>query len=186
MNSDYLLTRRSLVKAGFAILACSTVPSFARAYAAKETRTLHFHNIHTGETLKTVYWEQGVYVTEALKDIAYILRDHYDNDMKTIDPHLLDVIAYLHTVLGSTKPFEVISGYRSPRTNAMLYRESRGVNPQSLHMSGKAIDIRLRDERLKAIRDKAVAMRQGGVGYYPHSDFVHVDTGPVKHWSFRD
>lgn len=184
MESNYLLTRRALIKAGFALLVCNSLPSFARAYAAKETRTLHFHNIHTGESLKTVYWEQGVYLTESLKDTAYILRDHYTNDMKPIDPHLLDVIAYLHSALGSQKPFEVVSGYRSPRTNAMLYRESRGVNPNSLHMVGKAIDIRLRDERLHTIRDKAMAMRMGGVGYYPRSDFVHIDVGPVKYWRF--
>ena len=185
MQSNYLVTRRSLVKAGFAMLACGSLPSFARAYAAKETRSLHFHNIHTGENLKAVYWEEGVYLTETLKDIAYILRDHYTNDMKPIDPHLLDVLAYLHAALDSKKPFEVVSGYRSPHTNAMLCRESRGVNPQSLHMYGKAIDIRLRDERLHAIRDEAMKMSQGGVGYYPHSDFVHLDVGPVKHWSFN-
>jgi len=185
MQSDYPLTRRALIKAGFALLACNALPSFARAYAARESRALNFHNIHTGESLKTVYWEQGVYLTEALKDISYVLRDHYTNDMKPIDPRLLDVIATLHAALDSSKPFEVVSGYRSPRTNAMLCRASRGVNPQSLHMFGKAIDIRLRDERLRRIRDEAMAMRQGGVGYYPGSDFVHLDTGPVKYWQFK-
>jgi uncharacterized protein YcbK (DUF882 family) len=184
MKTGGLLTRRSIIKAGMALAACSTLPSFA--YASLQTekvRSLHLYNIHTGEALKTVYWEDGVYITDSLKDIDYILRDHRTNDMKSMEPRLLDVIAHLHKRMESHKPFEVISGYRSPRTNRMLYEHSRGgVNPNSLHMYGRAIDIRLHDRSLKALRNTAIAMRQGGVGYYPESGFVHIDTGSVKHW----
>ena len=186
MKTAYSLTRRTLVKAGLAFAACNALPRLAYAdyspVPEETARSLHFYNIHTGESLKTVYWEQGVYVTESLKDISYILRDHRANEMKDIDLHLLDVIAGLHRKVDSRKPIEVISGYRSPRTNALLYEHSRGVNPNSLHMSGRAIDIRLGDIRLKALRDTAIAMQQGGVGYYPESGFVHVDTGAIQHW----
>lgn len=188
MEPKDLLTRRSFLKAGLALAASSIVPSCALAaadtFGGEATRSLHFHNVHTGENLKTVYWEQGVYVSDALKDIAYILRDYRTNDMIGIDPHLLDMISLLHRKLDSRKPFDVISGYRTPRTNAYLYKHTGGVNPNSLHMQGKAIDIRLDDCRLHKVRDMAVAMRRGGVGYYPESDFVHIDSGPIKHWRY--
>ncbi len=183
MNQDSSLTRRSFIKAGLALIAYNALPSFAYAHITKQpTRSLHLHNIHTGESIKTIYWEEGVYITESMKDISYILRDHHTNDMKDINPHLLDIVSYLHRALDTSRPFEVISGYRSPHTNAMLCRYSRGVNPHSLHMEGKAIDLRLGNKHLKTIRNKAVAMHQGGVGYYPRSDFVHLDVGPVKYW----
>lgn len=183
MNANDSLTRRTIIKAGIAFTVCNAVPFSSYGYAKTEkSRSLHFHNIHTGESLKTVYWEQGVYISEAMKDISYILRDHRTDDMKDIDPRLLDVISLLHRNLDSRKPFEVISGYRTARSNEFLYEHSNGVNPNSLHMYGKAIDIRLDDCHLKAVRNMAIAMQKGGVGYYPSSDFVHIDTGPVKHW----
>ena len=129
-----------------------------------------------------MYWERGLYLTESLKDIAYILRDFRTNDMKDIDPHLLDTIYFLHKRLESRKPYDVISGYRTHRTNEMLYEHTRGVNPNSLHMYGRAIDICLSDRRLSDVHRAAMAMRKGGVGYYPASGFVHIDTGPVKYW----
>ncbi|HEU5046501.1 MAG TPA: DUF882 domain-containing protein [Rickettsiales bacterium] len=188
MKMTELLTRRSLLKAGFALATSSVMPSSVmaavHAFAEEEKRSLHFYNVHTGESLKTVYWEQGVYVSDAMKDIAYIMRDYRSNDMIDIDPHLLDVIALLHKNLDSRKPFDVISGYRTPRTNAYLHKHTGGVNPNSLHMQGKAIDIRLDDCRLRQVRDMATSMHKGGVGYYPGSDFVHIDTGPVKHWRY--
>ncbi len=178
----YHFTRRSVLKAGLALATCSVVPSWARASLTESSRTLHFYNTHTGEALKTVYWEEGVYVTEALKDIDYVLRDHRTNDMLPMQPHLLDVLHHLHRQLGSGKPFEVISGYRSPRSNAMLHNHSSGVASDSLHMYGKAIDVRLTDRSLRTLHSAAMALRQGGVGYYPASGFVHVDIGRVRHW----
>lgn len=186
MKTAYSLTRRGILKAGLAFAACNALPALAYgAYSSEpeETvRSLHLYNTHTGESLKTVYWEQGVYVTESLKDIGYILRDHRTNDMKDIDVRLLDIIAAVHKKTDSRRPFEVISGYRSPKTNALLYEHTRGVNPNSLHMSGRAIDVRLSGYHLKALRDAAVSLQRGGVGYYPESDFVHIDTGAVQQW----
>lgn len=186
MKTSDLFTRRSVIKAGLAFMACSSLPSFASNshLAADEMRALHLYNIHTGESIKTIYWEQGVYITDALKDINYVLRDFRTNDMTDMDPRLLDLLNILHKKVGSHRPFEVISGYRTPRTNEMLYEHTKGVNPHSLHMYGKAIDIRLHDCHLKKLRNTAMAMQKGGVGYYPESDFVHIDTGPVKSWVF--
>ena len=160
------------------------MPKLARASTTIEpaTRTLNFHNIHTGESLKSTYWEMGSYLPESLKDISYILRDHRTGDMQTIDTRLLDVLASLHQRLESRRPFEVISGYRSPRSNELLYETTSGVNVNSLHMYGRAIDIRLGDRPLHVVRNTAWALQQGGVGYYPRSDFVHIDTGEVTRW----
>jgi uncharacterized protein YcbK (DUF882 family) len=176
------ITRRHFVKAAIACAAVSTIAKPARALWSEPARRLHLCNIHTGESLKTVYWEEGAYNTEALKDIAYILRDYRTNDMLPIEPHLLDVLTALHSTLDSRRPFEIISGYRTPRTNAMLHEHSSGVAVNSLHMVGKAIDIRLGDKPTTAIRDAAWNLQQGGVGYYHASDFVHIDTGPVNWW----
>lgn len=175
-------TRRGFLRATLATAAFAATPSIARAMVEVPSRSLHFYNTHTGESLNTIYWEQGTYLAEPLKDIAYILRDHRTNDMLPIEPRLLDVLVNLHQTLGSKKPFEVISGYRSPRTNAMLHSHSKGVASHSLHMSGQAIDIRLADRSLSSVRKVALIMGQGGVGYYPASNFVHVDIGPVRQW----
>lgn len=159
-----------------------TMPSLARASLGSPVRIINFYNTHTGESLKSTYWEQGNYLPEALKDIHYILRDHRTNDTHSIDLHLLDILAELHRRLDSRKPFEIISGYRSPRTNAMLHDRSHAVASKSMHMQGKAIDIRITDRPLHMLRDLALAMKQGGVGYYPGPDFVHVDTGDIRRW----
>ncbi len=187
MQANNLLTRRKLLKAGFAFAAASALPNFAHATFAKNmwqepVRSLSFYNTHTGESLKTVYWEKGNYVLDALGEINHVLRDHRTGDVHAIDPNLLDILAKLHAKLDSRKPFEVISGYRSPRTNEMLHEHSSGVASKSQHILGKAIDIRLTDRPLTSLRDEALAMGQGGVGYYAASDFVHVDTGKVRSW----
>jgi len=176
------LTRRNVIKASLALAVCGMAPSFARASLPDTARKLHFYNTHTGESLAAVYWEKGEYNSEALKDIAYVLRDHRTQDMSPIDPHLLDILTDLHQRLGSSRPFEVISGYRSPRSNAMLHEHSNGVAVNSLHMYGQAIDIRLADRSLSHLRNAAWDMQRGGVGYYPASNFVHMDTGRVRRW----
>jgi uncharacterized protein YcbK (DUF882 family) len=176
------VTRRHVIKTAFAFAALSAVPSFARASLGNPVRSLHFYNTHTAETLKTVYWENGAYIPEALGSINHILRDFRTNTLKEIDPHLLDILAQLHNTLESRKPFEIISGYRSPQTNAELHAHTNGVASGSMHMYGKAIDIRLTDKPLALVHNAALALNEGGVGYYPGSDFVHVDTGRVRHW----
>ncbi len=156
-------------------------PSFAHA-SLPASRKLHLYNTHTGESLKTVYWEKGAYIPEALTHINRVLRDHRTGDIRPMDTSLLDLIELLHRRMGSKKPFEIISGYRSPRSNAMLYEHTSGVAVNSLHMYGRAIDIRLSDRHTKHLRDMAWNLQLGGVGYYPASNFVHVDTGAVRNW----
>jgi uncharacterized protein YcbK (DUF882 family) len=145
-------------------------------------RALSFYNLHTGESLKTVYFERGKYVGGALGEIDYILRDFRQNAIKPIEPRLLDLLSALGERLYTTEPFYVISGYRTPKTNAMLREHGAGVAAHSLHIDGRAIDIRVPGRGLSTLRRAAASLRAGGVGYYPHSDFVHVDTGRVRYW----
>ena len=145
-------------------------------------RRLKIFNLHTGERLDAVYWERGRYIEGALRDINYILRDFRANEIKAIDPELLDLLCRLHRNLITEEPFHLISGYRSAATNAMLAARSEGVAHRSLHIDGKAADIRVPGRSLSLVRRVALAMRGGGVGYYPSSDFVHVDVGRVRWW----
>jgi uncharacterized protein YcbK (DUF882 family) len=182
------LSRREVLKLGAFATAASAVPEPVWA-ALKKTqpaeRNLSFFNTHTGEALETMFCCEGEYVPESLQAINHILRDHRTNEIKEIDIRLLDLLHDLNGELGTAKPFHVISGYRSPKTNAMLRErggKTTGVASHSLHMDGKAIDIRVPGTRLPALRETATRMRRGGVGYYPASDFVHVDVGRVRYW----
>jgi uncharacterized protein YcbK (DUF882 family) len=145
-------------------------------------RALSFYNLHTDERLRTVYWEDGEYVTGALDRINYILRDFRRNEIKPIDRKLLDLLVALRKKLDTSADIDIISGYRSPQTNAMLHAHSEGVAIHSMHVYGKAIDIHVPGRELAMVRRAALSLQYGGVGYYPHSDFVHVDTGRVRHW----
>jgi uncharacterized protein YcbK (DUF882 family) len=145
-------------------------------------RTLNFLHTHTSERLAIEYFSGGQYVTGALAEVNHFLRDFRTGDVHTIDPSLLDLLHQLAGTTGASRPFQVISGYRSPATNAMLRAHSEGVASGSLHMKGQAIDIRLADVPLAKVRAAALGMKKGGVGYYPASDFVHVDTGRVRTW----
>lgn len=169
-------TRRRLLALGAATLALP-LPA-----AAARPRSLSFLHLHTGERLTSTYFADGSYLRPELDAIDHVLRDHRTNEVRPIDPSLLDLVHELVRALGSNSPIEVISGYRSPATNAMLAAGSGRVARHSLHMDGMAIDLRLGDVRLAHLRDAALAMRAGGVGYYPRSDFVHVDTGRVRSW----
>jgi uncharacterized protein YcbK (DUF882 family) len=154
----------------------------ASSAAAADQRSLWFVHTHTGEALSIVYFQGGQYMPDALERVNYLLRDFRTNEVHTIDPALLDVLFDLHTQAHHDGPFEVISGYRSPNTNAALRSRSNGVAEHSLHMQGRAIDIRLRGFPTQKLRDLAIALQRGGVGFYPVSDFVHVDTGRVRTW----
>jgi uncharacterized protein YcbK (DUF882 family) len=173
--------RRFLGVAASAAFVGLAFPAEAASFAWRP-RALSFNNLHTGERLKTVYWEDGRYVSEALHHINWLLRDFRADLIHPIDPRLLDLLAALHAKLDTKAPFEVISGYRSPETNAMLRLTTDGVAQNSLHMAGQAIDIRVPGRHLPYVRNAALSLRRGGVGYYPHSDFVHVDTGRVRTW----
>jgi len=176
---------------GFGAVAAAATLAPPRVVAATSVRrpaperTLSFFNTHTGERLKTAYCCGGEYQPEALNQIDHILRDFRANEIKSIDPHLLDLLHELGGTLETDQPFHIISGYRSPRTNTMLRERGgavTGVASHSLHMDGKAIDIRLPGVTLDDLRSAARSLKLGGVGYYPASNFVHVDTGRVRFW----
>lgn len=145
-------------------------------------RALRFTHTHTGERLAIEYFTGGNYVSDALATVNKFLRDFRTGDVHDIDLHLLDLLYGVAQATETSRPFQVISGYRSPATNEMLRHRSEGVAAGSLHMKGQAIDIRLGDVPLLKLRQAALAARGGGVGYYPASDFVHVDTGRVRTW----
>jgi uncharacterized protein YcbK (DUF882 family) len=152
-----------------------------RSYS-NETRSLAMYNPHTGESLNTVYCENGYYVPGALREIDYFFRDFRANLVKQIDPRLLDLLHTIHQSSDTSKPFNLVSGYRSPQTNAMLAAQFEGVARHSMHIEGKAADINLPGRQLSLLQRVALALRFGGVGYYPQSGFVHVDTGRIRHW----
>lgn len=151
-------------------------------FAQSAPRTLSFYNLHTGEKLNTVYYEGGQYVPGALHEVDYFFRDFRANEVKPIDPRLLDLLHSIHQSLKTSEPFNLISGYRSPATNAMLASRSEGVARHSMHIEGRAADINVPNRQLSILQRVALALRFGGVGYYPQSDFVHVDTGRVRQW----
>jgi len=152
-----------------------------RSYS-NETRSLAMYNPHTGENINLVYCENGYYVPGALEEINHFFRDFRANLIKPIDPRLLDLLHAIHQSSDATKPFNLVSGYRSPQTNAMLAAQFEGVARHSMHIEGKAADINLPGRQLSILQRIALAMRFGGVGYYPQSGFVHVDTGRIRHW----
>jgi uncharacterized protein YcbK (DUF882 family) len=145
-------------------------------------KVLAFQNTHTGDQLKLTYFEQGRYIKDALHEINLLFRDYHDNTVHPIDPALLDQLYDLKQTLEVRKPFHIVSAYRSPATNADLRKHSDGVAKNSLHMEGRAIDIRIEGLDSRKIRNVAMAMQRGGVGYYERSDFVHLDTGTVRAW----
>jgi uncharacterized protein YcbK (DUF882 family) len=177
--------RRDFLRATGALMAAVTAtPALAdiAGPALSGSRSLSFLGLHTGELVKVDYWENGNYVPEALSTINYVLRDFRNNEVHVIEPKLLDLLHALQTKLDSRAAFQVISGYRSPATNAMLHERSAGVAAHSLHMQGMAIDIRLPDRAIADLRSAAAGLSLGGVGFYPDSGFVHVDIGPVRYW----
>lgn len=153
---------------------------------ATGVRSVTLHNINTGDNLRLDYWANGRYIPDALGAASRVLRDHHDGSHHRIDPRLLDILYALRKLTGAGTPFQVICGYRSPRTNASMRRSRRGVSSHSLHMLGKAVDIRLPGVGLDHLHRAALRLHGGGVGYYPSSNFVHVDSGPVRTWGGRN
>jgi uncharacterized protein YcbK (DUF882 family) len=149
---------------------------------ASTRRDLHLFNTHTGEDLELCYFRDGKLVQEACRRLDRLLRDFRSGEVHTIDTRLFDMVHTLQTRLGHRGRVEIISGFRSPATNEKLRRRSTGVARRSLHMQGKALDIRLSAFDTAQLRDAALALQAGGVGYYGKSDFVHIDTGRVRHW----
>ena len=184
-NRDPRLGRRSFVKLGTVAVAAAILP---RAVLGSDRnvpvteKSLAFYNTHTTEKLKTVYWAEGNYLSDSLREINHILRDPRNNEVHDIDPRLLDLLFAIRQEIGTSQPFHVISGYRSAETNAFLRAHTSGVAENSLHLVGKAIDIRSPGKELRSLQKVAIALKGGGVGYYPKSDFIHVDIGRVRYW----
>jgi uncharacterized protein YcbK (DUF882 family) len=184
-GDNFKYSRRHFLKIGF-FASCALfrpVSLFAgAAHKALPERSLAFYNTHTDEYLKTVYWANRQYQPDALEQINCIFRDHRSGEIKPISPQLLDILYYVCNKSLSKKPIHIISGYRSPETNALLRRQSGGVVKKSYHLKGQAIDFCLPDCGLSRLRRIAIGLKAGGVGYYPESNFVHVDIGPVRSW----
>jgi uncharacterized protein YcbK (DUF882 family) len=186
------VSRRRFLGVGAVATASVILPARGMAAGAagppasrRAERVLAFFNTHTGERLQTAYCWEGEYQPEPLSAINYILRDFRANEVKPIDPGLLDLLHELRGTLDTDQPIHIISGYRSPQTNLMLRERGgaqSGVASGSLHQYGKAIDIRIPGVRLDHLHAAARSLKLGGVGYYPSSNFVHVDTGRVRYW----
>jgi uncharacterized protein YcbK (DUF882 family) len=180
LHASSLLSRRRLLGAAVAATTAGLVaPVPALSFAP---RSVSLYNIHTGEWLRTVYWADGHYIREAVKDINWILRDHHSDEIRAMDAGVLDLLGMLRDHLDTRDPFLVVCGYRSPTTNMRMYMHHEGAAKFSYHIKGMAVDLRSEGRDLSQIRDAALSLRCGGVGYYPRSDFVHVDCGPVRRW----
>jgi uncharacterized protein YcbK (DUF882 family) len=162
----------------------SSIATLSLGNIPTATRELSFYHTHTGKRLEVVYWHDGDYVDSALQDINHFLSDFRTGDIVEMDPELLDLIYDVRESLGSDGTYQVVSAYRSPKTNEMLRTTSAssGVATKSQHLLGKAIDVRLEGVPTARLRDTAIALQRGGVGYYESSNFVHMDTGRVRRW----
>lgn len=179
------MTRRALLGA-FAATTVAAAPSFTKAAGflrgAGDIRRLKMTSPRTGESIDTIYWIEGDYIRDAVKEIVFFMRDWRTNDIHNIDMRTMDILAASHNLLDVTEPYMLISGYRSPSTNAMLRRRSGGVAKNSRHLRGQAADVRLGSRSVNQMYRAAMACHGGGVGKYSRSNFVHMDCGPVRSW----
>ena len=182
------LSRRTILKglSGLALTTAATTflppaPAFAHNLDGSP-RALAFLNAHTGDELDVVYWADGRYQPDALKQLDFVMRDWRSGEVAPIDGELFDLLHALRKEMDTDAHFSIVSGYRSPATNAKLREKSNGVAKRSLHMKGKAIDVSLPGRRLSSLRETAMNLRAGGVGYYPKSGFIHIDTDRVRSW----
>jgi uncharacterized protein YcbK (DUF882 family) len=181
MSRDIILTRRRFIQLNLQLAAGLAVAGPFKSIAAIAKHPMSFYHTHTGERFKIDYTCNGCSPTDLAK-LNNFLRDFRTGEVFRIDPALLDILYGIQQKSGNTGVIEIISGYRSPKTNNRLRSKSNGVAKKSLHMKGKALDIRLADFKTKDLCDVAISLRQGGVGYYAKSDFVHIDTGRVRTW----
>lgn len=150
--------------------------------ASGKDKQLDFLHLHTGESLSTTFFSGNQFVATEMSDVNYLLRDHHNGEVYDMNPELLNLLYDVRSALGTQKPIHVISAYRSPATNEKLRKNSTKVAKKSLHMQGKAIDIRIPGVDVKDIHQAALAVKGGGVGLYTRSDFVHLDVGRVRRW----
>lgn len=184
-NRSTNLTRRSLLGA-FAATTLVAAPTYANAFGllrgAGDVRRISMYSGRTGESLDTIYWIEGDYIKDALKEINYFMRDWRTDQSISIDARTVDILAASHNLMDVHEPYMMLSGYRSPKTNAMLRSRSRGVAKNSLHMKGQAADLRLKSRSVSQMARAAQSCSAGGVGKYSRSNFVHMDCGPVRTW----
>lgn len=177
------ISRRQFLSYSAVLGAGLYLPGSALASLSTEPElSVSLYNTHTGESLKRVFWAEGTFIPESLTEINKLLRDHRTNTIAPMDTQLLTLLSTITTLVSPGETLHVISGYRSPQSNQALAEQSNGVAKHSLHMDGKAIDIRIPGRDLAYLRDSALSLKRGGVGYYPKSQFVHVDTGRVRSW----
>ncbi|ELZ8933094.1 DUF882 domain-containing protein [Cronobacter dublinensis] len=175
--------RRKLLAFGGAALGAAILPTPAFAtLSTPRPRILTLNNLNTGESIKAEFFDGRGYIQDELAKLNHFFRDYRANKVKAMDPRLFDQLYRLQGLLGTHKPVQLISGYRSIDTNAELRSKSRGVAKHSYHTKGQAMDFHIEGISLSNIRKAALSLRAGGVGYYPSSNFVHIDTGPLRHW----
>jgi len=184
-KSGFGVTRRGLLGA-FAATAVVAAPTYSNAFGllrgAGDVRRIKMYSGRTGESVDTIYWIEGEYIPEVLKEINYFMRGWRTNDVRAMDGRTVDIMAAAHALMDVSEPYMLLSGYRSPATNAMLRSKSGGVARNSLHMKGQAADLRLKSRSVSQMARAAEACASGGVGRYSRSNFVHMDCGPVRHW----
>ncbi|WP_372892988.1 YcbK family protein [Rhodosalinus sp.] len=184
-SSARAVTRRGLL-AAFAATTITAAPTFAGAAGflrgAGDIRRLRMYSGRTGERIDTIYWIEGEYIREAVDEIHRFMRDWRNGQVKAINTRTIDMMTAAHNMLDTSEPYTLVSGYRSPETNAMLRRRSSGVAKNSRHMRGEAADLHMRSRSVRQLASAAMACRAGGVGKYTSSDFVHMDCGPVRTW----
>lgn len=179
------ISRRALLGA-FAATTVTAAPTFANAAGflrgAGDIRRIRMYSGRTGERIDMIYWIEGHYLADAIKEVNFFMRDWRTNDIKNIDARTIDLMCASHNLLDCSEPYMLISGYRSPRTNAMLRSKSSGVAKNSRHLRGEAADLRLSSRSVNQMARAAAACHAGGVGRYSGSNFVHMDCGPVRTW----
>jgi uncharacterized protein YcbK (DUF882 family) len=184
-NKTSGVTRRCLLGV-FAATSLVAAPTYTNAFGvlkgAGDIRRIRMYSGRTGEAIDTIYWIEGEYIPEVMKEINYFMRDWRTDDATKMDMRTIDIMAASHRLMDVSEPFMLLSGYRSPRTNAMLRSKSRGVAKNSLHMKGQAADLRLKSRSVGQMAKAAAACASGGVGKYSRSNFVHMDCGPVRSW----
>ncbi|SEO27049.1 Uncharacterized conserved protein YcbK, DUF882 family [Gemmobacter aquatilis] len=184
-STQSVISRRGILGV-FAATAVVAAPTYSNAFGllrgAGDVRRVRMYSGRTGESMDTIYWVEGKYIKEVLTEVNHFMRDWRTDQSKTMDPRTLDIMAASHRLLDVSEPFMLLSGYRSPQTNAMLRSKSGGVAKHSLHMVGQAADLRLKSRSVGQMARAAEACASGGVGRYSGSNFVHMDCGPVRHW----
>jgi len=182
-SNKILMNRRGFLGALAGISGGLIMPAAFAAPVKQVDRSLTLYNTHTGEKLTSTYFAEGQYQQESIKEIEWLLRDHRAEEAAAMDPQLMDLMHNIENLIGKrSREFHIISGYRSPETNAKLRKNSTGVAKKSFHMRGKAIDIRVPGYDIAQLRRAAMSLKSGGVGYYPKSNFIHVDTGHTRFW----